>query len=50
MAGMMWGYGAAVGEMHKKKLRHTVELQQYGADMKGCLYLLYGEMSGDYGL
>ena len=43
---MVWGYGAAVGEMHKKKMRHTAELQQYGADMKTCLCSLYGEMSG----
>ena len=46
---MMWGYGAAVGEIHKKKLRHTIELQQYGAYRKGCNNCLYGEMWGGNG-
>ena len=45
---MMWGYGEAVGEIHKKEMRHTVELQQYGADRKNCNNCLYGEMSGRY--
>ena len=46
---MMWGYGAAVGEMHKKKLRYTVELQQYDAGIRVYTNSSYGEMSGGCG-
>ena len=49
MAEMMWGYGAAVGEMHKKKLCHTVELQQYDAGIRVYTNSPYGEMSGSCG-
>ena len=49
MVALICEYLAAVEEMHKKEMCHTVELQQHVAYVKDDSCRLYGEMSGSYG-